>query len=208
MYINAAINPLSDESDFFRLDLASTENSPRTLAELANDPRMSIRLEVANNRNTPPEVLVKLAQDPYYDVRMNARLNPNFPKDVEFSLGESIGIVDFVLDFGFHDDPNYFNSAAFSECVTNYLEGSLNYTVISIEYNDVDAFDEPGFDDEAPDTITYYCWEAHVKVDFHEDETVDDGVINFVMDNLIEILKHEFGVNVDEDSSTYHVLLK
>ena len=86
-YIKSAITPISDEDVVSRMTIARVSDDPEILRELAADPDDDVRIEVADNENTPEDVLRLLAEDSYADFAV-AR-NPKTPIDLLEELSES-----------------------------------------------------------------------------------------------------------------------
>ena len=199
MYIRAAINPLSNESYIIRLNTAAHETDPRVLDQLANDYRIAIRLNVARNEHTSANTLARLAHDTHFDVRYVAMTNPNFPKDAEQSFGQRSSVIEFGIDFT-KDDGLPFDEDGFTKKITDYLENSLGYRVLLVDF--IDAADYDGYDVEDFDETVY---SALIRVDFAgHDYTEDD--IDFVLDAIKEILVHDYGVYIDV--ANYYELLE
>ena len=70
----------SSATDMNKLEFAKNPNTPaETLAELAKDEDLIVRINVADNPNTPAETLAELAKDEDIYVRRRAASNPNTP---------------------------------------------------------------------------------------------------------------------------------
>ena len=65
--------------DMSNIDLALNTTTPETLERLSNDEDWKVRLEVANNPNTPTETLERLANDDDWVIRWYLATNPNTP---------------------------------------------------------------------------------------------------------------------------------
>jgi hypothetical protein len=86
-YIKSAILPISDEDVVSRMTIATNTDDAEILRELSKDPEPNVRINVADNENTPEDVLRELATDDWVDFAV-AR-NPNTPIDVLETLMES-----------------------------------------------------------------------------------------------------------------------
>ena len=79
-YIKSAIIKLSDEDVVSRMTIATNTDDAEILRELSKDSDPDVRINVADNENTPEDVLRELANDFWADFAV-AR-NPNTPDDV------------------------------------------------------------------------------------------------------------------------------
>ncbi|MEM2603713.1 MAG: hypothetical protein QW353_02385, partial [Candidatus Korarchaeum sp.] len=70
-----------DKNPLVRASAALYKLPKETLAKLAGDPDLIVRISVAANNETPPEVLAKLAEDPDPNVRVFVAMNRNISEE-------------------------------------------------------------------------------------------------------------------------------
>ena len=197
MYISAAVKNIFEESRNFRLDAASDSNtSPNILSQLANDPSANVRWLVARNKATPLSALLKLLDDPYYEVRLNALGNPNLPDTYKFYANldkhDVSGKVAFEIAVSNYD-PDY------KDGITKIFTDYFNNKGYELQFIDFDTPAEYSIDDDTGYMSDDCDIEVTVSSIFDEDD------IEFMLDDLMEILEHEVGLDIED--STYIQLL-
>lgn len=196
MYISASIKSIFDEPERFRRSAAGDPNtSPTILTQLADDSSNAVRWLLARNPSTPLTALKKLLDDPSYEVRLLAMGNPNLPDAYKMYVNldkyDRSGEVVFEIATSNYD-PAYEQGITkiFTDYITRkgYKLLSINFDTPASDYYDDD--DDDGYmPDDCDITVT-------VSSIFDEDDIQD------MLDELMEMLEHEVGLDIEDSSYT------
>ena len=204
MYISAAVKNIFEEPWTFRHKIAKDPSaSPALLAQLADDQVVEVRAAVAENPNTPADTLTKkLMYDPYNHIRAKAMFNcrvrhidaPYLTRNEELS-----GIVQFSIPT---TDASWYER--YKDSIIQTLTDEMarvGYTLLSIEFLplvDQDTFDEDEWEDANGNTPD------DVEIILTVSSLFDEDDIDWVLDDITEILDHEYGVTLYD--AGYHQL--